>query len=174
MDMLSQLSSYLSNPNTSLNDKFLNICLTVKSAIPTCDRVGIWLFSPDHSEMVSLMCVDELGKGSLGEQLSANNYADYFSHIIKNELLVASDAKNNEISKCFNVGYFDVHDIHSLLDVTFMKDSFPLGIICCERTGDKTEWQLSDIEVLKDISTKTSLLISNNVSDLYFSKSKDN
>ena len=174
MDVLSKLSAYLSNPNIQLNNKLLNICLTVKSAISTCDRVGIWLFSTDHSEMVLLMCVDELDKKSMGEQLSASTYEGYFSHIIQNDILVASDAKNNEISKCFNVGYFDVHDIHSLLDVTFMKDSSPLGIICCERTGDKTDWQLSDIAMLRGISTEASLLISNNVSDIYCSKSKDN
>ncbi|MDG1752917.1 MAG: GAF domain-containing protein [Thalassotalea sp.] len=165
------LSVYLSNPRVSLKEKLLKICLAVKSDIPTCDRVSIWLFSADYSEMTSLMCIDEEGTKSKGEVLFAKDYGDYFEHITNQEILVASDARVNEISKCFNVGYFDVHNIHSMLDVTFLKDnSSPLGLVCCERTGTKTEWQENDVEVLKSISTKASLFISNNVFDTYFTE----
>tara|TARA_R110000737_G_scaffold61109_3_gene88106 strand:+ start:1340 stop:1885 length:546 start_codon:yes stop_codon:yes gene_type:complete len=174
MENLANLSVYLSNPRISLKDKLLKICTTVKSAIPNCDRVGIWLFCLEHSEMISLMCVDEHGNKSTGEQLLASDYNNYFSHIIEHEFLVASDARNDAIAKCFNQGYFDVHNIHSLLDVTFKKDYVPLGIICCERTENKTEWQPVDLTTLKSISSKTSLFISNNISDLYSSESKDN
>lgn len=174
MEKLANLSVYLSNPRISLNQKLLKICTTVKSAIPRCDRVGIWLFCVEHSEMISLMCVDELGEKSNGEQLRASDYNDYFSHIIEHEFLVASDARNNEIAQCFNHGYFDVHNIHSLLDVTFKKDYIPLGIICCERTATKTEWQSEDLTTLKSISAKASLFISNNISDIYSDESKDN
>lgn len=173
MEILSNLSVYLSNPRTSLNNKLLKICMTVKSAIPTCDRVGIWLFSKDYTEMFLLMGVDESGKQSIGEHLLASDFTEYFSHIIENEFLVASDARSDEVAKCFNVGYFDVHNIYSLLDVTFTKDFEPLGIICCERTKDTTQWQPQDIKVLKSISVKTSLFVSNNISDTYASKSKE-
>ncbi|MFT6247483.1 MAG: hypothetical protein ACJAUY_001375 [Cognaticolwellia sp.] len=174
MEILSNLSVYLSNPRTSLNNKLLKICSTIKSAIPECDRVGIWLFCSDYSEMFSLICLDEYGKQTMGEHLLASNFKDYFSHIIENEFLVASDARNNDVSKCFNKGYFDVHNIHSLLDVTFKKDFVPLGIICCERTGDQVEWQTADIKTLKKIAVKASLFISDNVSETYSSKSKEN
>tara|TARA_R110000737_G_scaffold317535_1_gene328248 strand:- start:16502 stop:17047 length:546 start_codon:yes stop_codon:yes gene_type:complete len=174
MEKLANLSVYLSNPRISLNEKLLKICMTVKSAIPNCDRVGIWLFFVEHTEMVSLMCVDELGRKSNGEQLLASDYQDYFAHIIEHEFLVASDARNNDIAKCFNQGYFDVHNIHSLLDVTFKKDYIPLGIICCERTASKIDWQPVDIQTLKSISAKASLFISNNISDLYSAESKNN
>lgn len=164
----SNLSVYLSNPRISLAEKLLKICLAVKSDITTCDRVSIWLFSEDHTEMTSLMCIDEKGAKSKGERLFSKDFSDYFEHIINQEILVASDARSNEISQCFNVGYFDIHNIYSLLDVTFTKnDDAPLGIICCERTGNKTEWQANEIDVLKSISTKASLFISNNVFDAY-------
>ena len=174
MEILSNLSVYLSNPRTTLNNKLLKICTTIKSAIPECDRVTIWLFCSDYSEIFSLIGVDEDGKQSMGEHLLASDYQDYFSHIVENEFLVASDARDNEISKCFNHGYFDVNNIHSLLDVTFKKDFIPLGVICCERTGEQTEWQSDDIKTLKKIALKASIFISNNVSDTYSSKSKGN
>jgi GAF domain-containing protein len=165
------LSVYLSNPRVSLKEKLLKICLAVKSDITTCDRVSIWLFSTDYSEMTSLMCIDEKGGESKGEILYGKDYKDYFEHIKNQEILVASDARHHDISKCFNVGYFDVHNIYSLLDVTFLKDDYsPLGIICCERTESKIEWRSSEIELLKRISTKASLFISNNVFDTYFSE----
>lgn len=173
MELLSNLSVYLSNPRTSLNNKLFKICMTVKAAIPTCDRVGIWLFCCNHSEMVSLMCLDELGDKTMGDQLHASDFQDYFSHIIEHEFLVASDAREHEVSKCFNHGYFDLLDIHSLLDVTFTKDFVPFGIICCERTGNKTQWQPEDIKRLKSISIKASLFISDIISETYASKSKD-
>lgn len=169
----SNLSVYLSNPRVSLKEKLLKICLAVKSDIPTCDRVSIWLFSEDYSAMTSLMCIDEKGVKSKGEMLFSKDFSNYFEHIVNQEILVASDARVNEVSQCFNVGYFDEHNIFSLLDITFKKDDdTPLGIICCERTGDKTEWQINEIEVLKSISTKASLFISNNVFDTYFADSK--
>ena len=174
MEILANLSVYLSNPRTSLNNKLLKICTTIKSAIPECDRVGIWLFSSDYSEMFSLICVDETGKQSMGEHLLASDFKDYFSYIVENEFLVASDARNNEISKCFNKGYFDAHNIHSLLDVTFKKDFVPLGIICCERTKVQIQWQPGDIKTLKNIAVKASLFISKNVSETYSSQSKNN
>ncbi len=174
MEVLSNLSVYLSNPRTSLQNKLLKICSAVKSAVPDCDRVGIWLFCSDYSEMVSLMCVDETGKQSIGELLSEKNHKAYFAHVLDNEFLVASDARDYETTKSFNKGYFDIHNIHSLLDVTFKKDFNPLGIICCERTADKTEWQPQDIKTLKSIAVKASLFISDNVSDTYASKSREN
>lgn len=164
----SNLSVYLSNPRVPLEEKLLKICLAVKADIPTCDRVSIWLFSDDYSAMTSLMCIDENGVKSKGEVLLSKDFSDYFQHIMHQEMLVASDARGNEISQCFNVGYFDIHNIYSLLDVTFKKsDDAPLGIICCERTGNRTEWQANEIDVLKSISTKASLFISNNVFDAY-------
>jgi|GEM_PF-736347 len=172
MEVLSDLSVYLSNPRTSLNNKLIKICTTIKSAIPECDRVGIWLFSTDYSEMFSLICHDEAGKQTTGEHLLASDFSDYFSHIVENEFLVASNARDHEVSKCFNEGYFDIHNIYSLLDVTFKKDFIPLGIICCERTGNQTQWTKNDIKTLKNIAVKASLFISDNVSETYSTKSK--
>lgn len=173
MDVVSNLSVYLSNPRLSLNNKILKICLSVKAAIPNCDRVGVWIFNTDYSEMLSLMCLDEQDNKSMGEALFSNDYSEYFSHIIDNELLIASDARKNVVSKCFNTGYFDVHNIHSLLDITFKDDLTPLGIICCERTADQTVWQEADIKALKGIAAKASLFISNNVSETYATGSKE-
>jgi GAF domain-containing protein len=173
MEILSNLSVYLSNPRTTLNNKLLKICMTVKSAIPTCDRVGIWLFCSDYSEMISIMCVDELGQQSVGESLIASECAAYFAHLRENEFLDASDARNNAITKLFNNEYFDVHNIHSLLDITFKQDFLPLGVICCERTGDQTKWQSQDIKTLQSISLKASVFISNNISDTYVVRSKE-
>ncbi|MBA6225312.1 GAF domain-containing protein [Colwellia sp. MB02u-18] len=144
--------------------------MSIKSTVPECDRVGIWLFHSDYSAMFSLMCVDEFGKQSKGEHLLESDYKNYFSHIVENDFLVACDARNDEVAKCFNHGYFDEHNVHSLLDVTFNKDFVPLGIICCERTGNKTEWQPQDIKTLKSIAVKASLFISHNISDMYASK----
>ena len=178
MEKLANLSVYLSNPRISLNEKLLKICMTVKSAIPNCDRVGIWLFFVEHTEMVSLMCVDELGRKSNGEQLLASDYQDYFAHIIEHEFLVASDARNNDIAKCFNQGYFDVHNIHSLLDVTFKKDYIPLGIICCERTASKIDWQIlccirltitSIVPAINSATTTSCAAIAANISGAFMS-----
>ncbi|GAA6203447.1 GAF domain-containing protein [Thalassotalea sp. SU-HH00458] len=162
MPQSAQLSLYLSNPRVSLKDKLHKICRAVKSDVSACDRVSIWLFNDDYSEMTSLICIDENGQKSAGEKLFSKDYGDYFSHIINHQILVASDAREHAISKCFNLGYFDVHNIYSLLDVTFTKDNdTPLGIICCERTGNIAKWKTDEIEILKNISTKASLFISN-------------
>ncbi|NMP31280.1 hypothetical protein HII17_06880 [Thalassotalea sp. M1531] len=166
-NIVSSLSIALSNPRLTLHNKLVKLCHAIDKAIPSCNRVSIWLFSDDYCEMTSLMCIDETNTISAGEELFSDTYSDYFDHILNNQFLVSSDAKNCDIAKCFNLGYFDIYDIHSLLDITFEHDFKPLGIICCERTGNKTEWTEKDLNQLKRIASITSTFLADNVSKTY-------
>ncbi|WP_448213889.1 GAF domain-containing protein [Colwellia sp. MEBiC06753] len=169
---ISALSIVLSNPRLAVNQKLIKLCYAVKQAIPTANRVGIWLFNADHSEMISLACLDEHNTVSNGLELFANDYQRYFDHILTNQFLVADNAQNHEIASCFNQGYFDVYDIHSLLDITFNYDFKPLGIICCERTGAPTNWSDDDLAKLKRLANVTSIFLAENVSQTYSAQSK--
>lgn len=167
MDDLTNLSIQLSNPRLSIQQKLASVCNSVKKSIPSCNRVGIWLFSTDYSEMVLLKGIDENSQVKIGEELFAESFASYFDHVLNQQFLVSSDARNCEVASCFNVGYFDVHNIHSLLDYTFSYDFKPLGIICCERTCNKVEWREEDLASLKRIANLTSTFLAEQVSKTY-------
>ncbi|WP_158088345.1 GAF domain-containing protein [Colwellia chukchiensis] len=140
--------------------------------MPTCDRVSIWLFFNNNTELVALKCLDERSVQTQGEVLSAQDHPAYFAHILANEFLIAADARTHANTESFTSAYFTNYDIYSLLDVTFKKDYLPLGVICCERTKIITHWQTADAEILKKISLKASLFISDNIADTFASKSK--
>lgn len=167
MKHLSSLSIELSNPRKSVEQKLKMVCNAVKTFIPNCNRVGIWLFSQDYQEMVQLQGVDALNDSSHGLSLLADDYKQYFEHVLSNRFLVASSARTCDVASCFNEGYFDVFDVHSLLDFTFYHDFDPLGVICCERTGDETIWTEEDKANLKRIAGMTSTFLAENVSNTY-------
>lgn len=167
MDHISSLSIYLSNPRVSVSHKLMKVCEVVKKAIPNCNRVGIWIFSSDYSEMISLKCIDENGSVTKGVELYRNSFQNYFDHILNQQFLVSSNARTCNIASCFNKGYFDVYNIYSLLDCTFSYDFKPLGIICCEKTEQVTEWNDDDLTNLKRIANLTSTFLAENVSKTY-------
>ena len=173
MKHLSSLSIELSNPRKSVEQKLKMVCTAVKTFIPNCNRVGIWLFSQDYQEMVQLQGLDALNDTSQGLSLVADDYKQYFDYVLNNPFLVASNARDCGVASCFNNGYFDVLDIHSLLDFTFYHDFDPLGVICCERTGNKTEWTKEDQANLKRIAGITSTFLAENVSNTYSRESKE-
>lgn len=167
MKHLSSLSIELSNPRKSVEQKLKMVCTAVKTFIPNCNRVGIWLFSQDYQEMVQLQGLDELNSALQGQSLLANDYKQYFDYVLNNRYLVASNARECEVASCFNEGYFDVLDIHSLLDFTFYHDFDPLGVICCERTRHKIEWSEEEKANLKRIAGITSTFLAEHVSNTY-------
>ena len=167
MKHLSSLSIELSNPRKSVEQKLRMVCSAVKIFIPNCNRVGIWLFSQDYQEMVQLQGLDARNSSSHGLSLLASDYKNYFNYVLNNPFLIASNARECDVAKCFNEGYFDVLDIHSLLDFTFYHNFDPLGVICCERTGNKVVWTEEDQANLKRIAGITSTFLAENVSNTY-------
>jgi len=163
LDHYANLTAKVSNPKHSVKDKLQTICKVVKGVSPKANRVSLWLFNDDQSEIYCLMCLDANNGWSNGQALQKQDFPEYFDYILKNNVLSASDARTEASTKCFNDAYFEPLNIFSLLDFIFHFQFVPTGIICCEREGDVANWTSDDVNGLKRVSNITSMFFSEEV-----------
>ncbi|WP_124916978.1 hypothetical protein [Alteromonas flava] len=146
---LTQLSMQLYK-SKSAKDQLRLICTTVSDVIPKANRVSLWKFNADKTEITCLALLKEQAFSTPSEvTLSAKDYPEYFAAIVSESTVVASDARNQAETECFNESYFIPQNIYSLLDYVFSEQFVPFGIICCESVGKKVTWSLKDIAELK-------------------------
>ena len=157
------LTECISDPQVSIKTKLESICKTVKAISPNANRVSLWLFDKGFTEIYCLLCLDIANQTSNGQTLSRTEFQPYFEHILKNNILSASEARLHVATSCFNEAYFIPLDIHSLLDFVFHHHFKPTGIICCERQANTTEWLKSDINALRKVANLTSMFFSDEV-----------
>lgn len=160
---LKNLAVKISDPNVSSNRKLKQICKELKSLIPNANRVSLWLFNKDYSALNCLACLDENDVVSNGTVLYTENSPAYFNYILTNQVLDASDARNNDVTKPFSHSYFEPLNIYSLLDYIYILDSKPLGVICCESVGSKVTWSHADKESLIKVADVTNLFLSKQI-----------
>jgi two-component system, sensor histidine kinase len=159
MDAISKLKIQLSKPRISLTEKLRVICSAINSLIPSADRVSLWVFDKELTEIKSLILLTDREYHFAPIVLNKSDFPQYFEHILKHETLMASDAREHPSTACFNDLYFEPNDIHSLLDFVIQKDFEPIGIICCEAVGDIAFWQQEDVEVMKRIAQISDLFL---------------
>lgn len=157
---ITNLTISISKPDLDEDSKLQLICETTKVCIPNTNRVSIWLFNETYDAIHCIKCLDENNKTTSGLTLSKADYPEYFDFILNERVLSAPDATTNPATRCFNVGYFDVLNIKSLLDYIFHYEFQPTGVICCEKVGEPTEWTQDDIDNLRRISNVTSMFLS--------------
>ncbi|WP_409424702.1 response regulator [Pseudoalteromonas sp. RW-H-Ap-1] len=160
---LKNLAVKISDPNTASNWKVKQICIELKALIPNANRVSLWLFNKDYSALSCLICLDENDDVSSGAVLNAEDSPAYFNYILTNQILDASDARNNEVTESFTHSYFEPLNIYSLLDYTYKLDNKPLGVICCESVDSKVTWSHEDKESLIKVADITTLFLSEQI-----------
>lgn len=149
----------ISRPDKSEQEKLQEISLTIKDIVPNADRVSLWLFNKDYDAIECLICIDQQGEYSSAQILRRENFEEYFDFILKSHVLRASQARVHPATSCFNHGYFDVYDIHSLLDYVFHEDFTPVGVICCEKNFLPIEWADEDVDALRRVSNVVSMFL---------------
>jgi CheY-like chemotaxis protein len=157
------LAIKISDPNTSRDWKLKQICKELKALIPHSNRVSLWLFDKEYRAINCLICLDEKNQVTSDISLTANDFPEYFNYILKNQILDASDARNNTLTQQFNQSYFEPNNIYSLLDYIYLIENKPLGVICCESVGSKVTWRCEDKESLIKIADITSLFLSEQI-----------
>ncbi|MCF2949787.1 histidine kinase [Paraglaciecola aquimarina] len=157
MDPLLKLVHLLQDDSVTTDEKLRQVCVQTQLAIPRANRVSLWNFNREKTEIVCLMCFDKVSNEYSSQQvLSQTDFPQYFAKILEEQVVMASDARNFSATKCFNQSYFEPLDIYSLLDFVLHKDFQPTGILCCESVGQKVNWTQEDVESLRMLSTMTS------------------
>jgi two-component system, sensor histidine kinase len=158
MDAITDLVITISNPAKSNDKKLEQICIATMQAITHANRVSLWAFNQAQSEIICLKCLSANMQFTSGKVLKKINYPEYFNTILKDEVIIASDARNHPATLCFNESYFVPLDIYSLFDYIYHKDFIPRGVICCESVGKKITWLEEESQILKRIANMTSIL----------------
>jgi hypothetical protein len=158
MDPFIKLTTKLTNPTVTTEEKLKDICLTTAALIKGADRVSLWCFDADLESINLLICFDKsTGSFSSNQTLKKCDYNDYFSGILENDSINASNARTHELTQCFNESYFIPFEIYSLLDFILHQDFNPHGVICCESVGKTTQWSDDNVETLKRIASSSSM-----------------
>jgi PAS domain S-box-containing protein len=105
------------------------------------DRVSVWLFSDDLSELVCTECYDRSANShTAGMRLKRSEYPRYFTALDENRILAAEDAREDNRTKEFTDSYLTPLNIMSMLDVPIRRGGQMVGIVCHEHSGQKKRW----------------------------------
>ncbi|MDO6566361.1 hypothetical protein Q4561_04775 [Alteromonas sp. 1_MG-2023] len=162
IDRYTTLVIALSKPSIDEQDKLSAITSCLRLGIPSANRISLWRFE-ENKTRIRCLSLNQDGQNLAIDDLSLlkDDIPDYFEDILKQNLLVASDARNHPATQCFNESYFKPNDIYSLLDFTFHHHFNPIGIICCEKTHSPSSWTQDDIDSLKRVAKITSMFYKN-------------
>ncbi|MEW5902012.1 MAG: PAS domain S-box protein, partial [Acidobacteriota bacterium] len=109
------------------------------------DRVSIWLFDSEHTE---ICCYDLFSKGKnchdRGVVLKAKDYPRYFAALEESRLIPADDALTDPRTDEFSEGYLKPNGISSMMDIPVRRHGQVVGIICHEHTGPRRDWTLEE------------------------------
>ncbi len=123
------------------------------------DRVSIWLFNDEHTEIICenlFLSVKAVHKK--GMKLTVEKYPRYFESLEKNRCIAAYDAANDERTAEF-ADYIREHGISSIMDVAVRLHGRLVGIICHEQTGRKRKWTIEEQNFVSSISDYMSLAL---------------
>ncbi|MGH7599078.1 MAG: PAS domain S-box protein, partial [bacterium] len=124
------------------------------------ERVSIWLFNEDHSEIV---CEDlynsRRNAHEKGLRLQAGKYPRYFQALKENRTIAANDAAGDPRTSEFTEGYLKPFGITSMLDVPVWLHGRVVGIVCHEHTGLIREWKPEEQEFAASIADLVSLAL---------------
>jgi len=116
------------------------------SNILNVDRVSIWFFNEDKTEIV---CHDLYQRSSNNHDegfiLKADDYPKYFEAIRNSHNIAAYDARRDPKTSEFATSYLEPLGISSMLDVPIWFKGELFGVLCHEHVGDnKRKWSFED------------------------------
>ncbi len=135
------------------------------------ERVSVWLYSPDHSE---IYCKDlyflSFDNHEEGLSLKASDFPRYFKALEENRILAVNDARNNPRTREFTKSYLEPNGITSMMDVPIHLHGKMIGIVCHEHIGSLREWTSEEEDFAVSVADMVSLAMS--VDELQTAESK--
>lgn len=157
IEPLTDLTIRLSRGRLSEIEKQRAICFCVQKVVSAADRISLWQFTDDKQAIQCQMMMIDSQFVESPPPLLREHAGPYFTSMLSNELIVASDARHHPDTVCFTENYFKPNHIYSLLDFIFHDNFKPFGIICCERTGSAVQWKDEQIAQLKRVAGVVSM-----------------
>jgi PAS domain S-box-containing protein len=121
-------------------------------------QAGIWLFSPDRTEIV---CRDLFIKAKKvhenGESLKVHDYPHYFK-AMENSRIVATNNAQTDLRTCeFADTYLKPKGITSMIDIPIRLHGQVIGLICHEHIGPAREWTSTEQDFAASVADMVAL-----------------
>jgi len=143
--------------SAGLEDALSLIAVTAADALEVA-RVSIWLFNDDHKQLRCVHLFDrDHNLHESGAILEVGNYPRYFQALEESRTIAADDARSHPYTREFAVGYLDVLDIHSMLDVPLRREGRVVGVLCNEHTKTPRSWRLAEQNFAGSLADLTAL-----------------
>lgn len=126
------------------------------------DLVSIWYFNDDHSVLTCKYDLDKNNKINLKDfQLLEKDYPHYFNSIIEMVSLKVDDVYSHPVTQELVEDYFKPYNIYSLLDYLICEGGKTTGVICCETTSGKRNWQEEDVDLIRVLTVMAGVELKN-------------
>ncbi len=113
-------------------------------------RCSIWIYdSKENTLTCEKLYQNDKGTFESGTVLKGSDYPKYFRAIVDEEVVLAKDAYNHDVTHEFSQTYLKPLNIESLLDIPFFHEGKTIGVICCEHQHEQKDWHDEDEEFLK-------------------------
>jgi PAS domain S-box-containing protein len=124
------------------------------------DRVSVWFFSPEHTEIICrdlfLRAEDVHDKGMV---LKAADFPDYFKALEESRVIAADRARTDPRTREFAESYLMPQDIVSTMDVPVRHRGQVVGIISHEQAGKERKWSLEEQHFAVSVGDAVSLAL---------------
>ena len=138
---------------TDSEESFRRLC-EASAQILGIERVGIWLFNPDHTEIVC-RCLHTRSRAASenpGTVITAKDYPRYFGALEEHRVVAAQDARRDPRTSEFTDAYLAPKGITSMMDAPIRLHGALVGVLCHEHTGAPREWPLEDQEFASSVA----------------------
>ncbi|HOK04355.1 MAG TPA: PAS domain S-box protein [Victivallales bacterium] len=140
-------------------DKFLKDLLIELSTTLKITYASIWFFNTDKTK---LSCAYQYNANksrfdNSSEELIVKDYPGYFETILHDKLVSADNAHTDPGTIDLLSSYLIPKGIRSMMDCLITLGKEPLGIICCEHTGDHRNWTIEEANYLISMANIVSL-----------------
>jgi diguanylate cyclase (GGDEF)-like protein len=124
------------------------------------ERVGVWLLSPDASE---LRC-EELYERSHdryapGAVLKATDYPRYFAALKLGRAIDGHDAHLDPRTSEFSPTYLGPLGITSMMDAAIRREGAVVGVVCLEHVGVRRTWTAAEMEFAGALADQAALAL---------------
>jgi PAS domain S-box-containing protein len=144
---------------SDLPTTFAKVTEVAAKTLPA-DRVGIWLFGEDRSQLVLMnLFKSREGTHEAGHRLTSAQYPRYFSALDQSRLIAADNATTDERTSEFAEEYLSPLDIRAMMDAPIRIRGALVGVLCHEHIGSSREWSLEEQELAVSLADTISLAL---------------
>jgi PAS domain S-box-containing protein len=126
------------------------------------ERVGVWLFENDQSELVSVdNYVLSTGEHSSEAGLSEREFRNEFDALKKAKYIASDDPLTDPSTAGYVEGYLIPNRITAMLDAVVRRGGQILGVVCLEHVDRSHHWEEDEISFACQLADQVALALTN-------------